>query len=124
MDNPRAIAAALDGFDWAEERRLGETLGESGCPPGLGIVRADGAILHILPTPHGYDGILHNMPVQDDAGFVSGRGRGGWLSRLFRSATHPMLDFHDAPRRAVLQGVQAFLDNRTNATLSHLEVTP
>ena len=47
------VLSAFDNFDWQAELNNFEQLGAKGvenCPPGLGVVRPNGVILHLCPN--------------------------------------------------------------------------
>ena len=53
VTSARQIVERLDAHDWAAEHALLESLGDDGCPAGLGIVREVGIILHLCPNSDG-----------------------------------------------------------------------
>jgi len=50
------VIDALDSYDWISQNQIQQELekqGKDNCPPGLGVVREAGIILHICPDGEG-----------------------------------------------------------------------
>lgn len=119
----QTIFDALLAHDWAAQRELQERLGDDGCPAGLGIIRDDRAIFHIMPMEAGDDIAIHHLPVPDRKAAPSSEG--GFLSRLFKKVIPPdNWNFSNIPRDSVSRAIAAFLDHRNADVFDHLEATP
>lgn len=58
VDTAAEAVEAFESFDWAEEIVQVKESDDESCPPGFGMVTAEGCILHIVPGEEG-DCLVH-----------------------------------------------------------------
>ena len=83
-----AVAAKelLRRFDWASERELEAHSKDDTCPAGLGLVAAEGHVLHICPGRDGHSLVHYHFPKKPNLLGLRSHGLLTWTEVLSEEA--------------------------------------